>query len=139
MIALFDITIPCIIYYTWYLSHRSKRHKDCRPYFARGVDCPIPEQQFDKSILGSAIASFGVGELWILIARVWRLIFRREQCAPLLSRNKWELDATSWVYGVAMILALIPFIVGSTLVMPKLYLYSPSFIPQPLSEIIRPK
>lgn len=49
-----------------------------------------------------------------------------EDCAPLLSRNKWELDATSWVYGVAMILALIPFVVGSSLVMPHLYLYLPS-------------
>lgn len=71
---------------------------------------------------------FGFGELYILLARVWRLYFRREQCAPLLSRAKWELDATSWVYAVAMLLALIPFVVGSALVMPTLYLYSPAFI-----------
>lgn len=128
MILLFDIIVPCIIYYTWYNSHRSKRQRDCTPFHSRGDICPIPKREFDKDILGSAIASFGVGELWILIARVWRLFFRRDQCAPLLSRNRWELDATSWVYGVAMILALIPFIVGSSLVMPKLYLYSPSFI-----------
>ena len=90
--------------------------------------CPIERPQFGQDILGSAIASFGIGELWILIARVWRLVFHREQCAPLLSRNRWELDATSWVYLVAMILALIPFVVGSSLVIPKLYLYGPSFI-----------
>lgn len=49
-------------------------------------------------------------------------------CAPLLSRSKWELDATSWVYGVAMICALIPFVVGSSLEIPELYLYSPGFL-----------
>lgn len=110
MIVLFDIVVPCIIYYSWYDSQ------------AR------PRRQFDKDILGSAIASFGVGELWILFARVYRLFVHREQCAPLLSRNRWELDATSWVYGVAMICALIPFVVGSSLVIPHLYLYSPAFI-----------
>lgn len=109
-IVLFDIVVPCIIYYTWYNSHKNE------------------EQAYNSSILGSAIASFGVGELWILLARCWRLFFRRDECAPLLSRSKWEFDATSWVYLVAMVLALIPFVVGSSLELPHLYLYSPSFL-----------
>jgi hypothetical protein len=128
MIILFDIVVPIIIYYTWYNSHKSSWRIDCREQYPNEQPCPISRPQFDESILGSAIASFGVGELWILIARVWRLFVHPEQCAPLLSRNKWELDATSWVYLVAMLLALIPFVVGSSLVMPHLYLYGPSFI-----------
>ena len=128
MILLFDIIIPCIIYYTWYNKHRSRWQGECRQWHERNERCPIPKPEFDKDILGYAIICFGFGELYILIARVWRLYFRRDQCAPLLSRNKWELDATSWVYAVAMILALIPFVIGSSLVMPKLYLYSPAFI-----------
>lgn len=128
MIILFDIVVPIIIYYTWYNNHKSSWQHDCREQFSDIDPCPIPRPQFDESILGSAIASFGVGELWILIARVWRLFVHPEECAPLLSRNKWELDATSWVYLVAMLLALIPFVIGSSLVMPHLYLYGPSFI-----------
>lgn len=128
MILLFDIVVPCIIYYTWYNLHMSDWYHECRPFHDRGDKCPIPKPEFDKDILGYAIVSFGIGELWILIARVWRLVKRRDQCAPLLSRSKWELDATSWVYGVAMILALIPFTIGSSMVIPVLYLYSPSFI-----------
>jgi hypothetical protein len=127
-ILLFDIVVPCIIYYTWYNSHKHKWERQCRnDYHAEpGPGCPIPKPEYDKDILGYAIISFGAGELWILIARVWRLYFRREECAPLLSRSKWELDATSWVYAVAMIVALIPFVAGSSLVMPHLYLYGPS-------------
>ena len=128
MIVLFDIIVPCIIYYTWYGRQKSTWEAECREKFPGQHPCPIERPQFDQNILGSAIASFGAGELWILIARVYRLFMHRDDCAPLLSRSRWELDATSWVYGVAMILALIPFVVGSTLVIPKLYLYGPSFI-----------
>ncbi|GAD92894.1 hypothetical protein MYCGRDRAFT_96123 [Paecilomyces variotii No. 5] len=128
MIVLFDIVVPCIIYYTWYNSQKSPWEAECRNRFPGQKPCPIERPQFDRDILGSAIASFGIGELWILLARVWRLVMHRDECAPLLSRNRWELDATSWVYLVAMILALIPFVVGSSLVIPKLYLYGPSFI-----------
>lgn len=129
-ILLFDIVVPCIIYYTWFYHHRNRWVRACREQYNATTDlrntCPIPKPEFDEDILGYAIISFGFGELWILIARVWRLYYRSEDCAPLLSRSKWELDATSWVYGVAMILALIPFVVGSSLTMPHLYLYSPS-------------
>lgn len=127
MILLFDLVIPCIIYYTWYNKHRGQWQRQCREEYP-DRDCPIPKPEYDKDILGYAIICFGFGELWILMARVWRLVFRQEECAPLLSRNRWELDATSWVYGVAMITALIPFVVGSSLELPHLYLYSPSFI-----------
>lgn len=109
MVLLFDLVIPCITYYVWYDIHG-------------------PDKKYDQGILGGAVACFGIGEVWILGARVWRLYFRHEECAPLLSRSRWELDATSWVYGVAVLLALIPFVVGSELVIPELYLYSPCFI-----------
>lgn len=127
MIILFDLVVPCIVYYTWYDAHKSDWETQCREQY-RNRQCPIPKPEYDKDILGYAIICFGFGELWILIARVWRLLFRQEECAPLLSRSRWELDATSWVYGVAMILALIPFVIGSSLELPHLYLYSPSFI-----------
>lgn len=127
-ILLFDLVIPCIIYYTWYNSHKHDWQRDCRQHTDAGQTCPIPYPEYDKDILGYAIICFGFGELWILIARIWRLWFRHDECAPLLSRAKWELDATSWVYGVAMILALIPFVIGSSLELPHLYLYSPTFI-----------
>lgn len=83
------------------------------------------EPEFNKQILGSSIISFGLGELYILIARVCRLLRHADECAPLLSRSRWELDATSWVYGVAMVCALIPFVVASSKQIPNLYLYSP--------------
>lgn len=129
MIVLFDIIVPCIIYYTWYNSHVSQWNNQCYDqYTSRGQDCPLSRPEFDKDILGYAVISFGIGELYILVVRVWRLFYRREDCAPLLSRNRWELDATSWVYLVAMLCALIPFVVGSTMVIPHLYLYGPAFL-----------
>jgi hypothetical protein len=128
IIILFDIVVPCIIYYTWYNSHRSQWLYDCRPYTNRGDTCPIPHPEFDTNILGYAIICFGFGELYILIARVYRLLWETKDCAPLLSRTRWELDATSWVYGVSMICALIPFVISSVKGIPTLYLYSPAFL-----------
>lgn len=131
MILLFDIVVPCIIYYTWYTQRQNSWQDHCRMLsLTEGhTSCPIPPpEQFNKDILGSAIASFGVGELWILLARVYRLFLHPDICAPLLSKSRWELDATSWVYLTAMIVALIPFLVGSTMVIPELYLYGPSFL-----------
>lgn len=129
MILLFDIVVPCIIYYTWYAHQWTARAHQCRLLYADQHPCPVdPPAQFDKAILGSAIASFGVGELWILLARVYRLFLHPDVCAPLLSRSRWALDATSWVYLAAMVVALVPFLVGSTLALPRLYLYGPSFL-----------
>jgi hypothetical protein len=127
MILVFDVIVPCVVYYSWYDARKSDWQRQCGEQYP-SQRCPIEKSEFDKSILGYAIISFGFGELWILIARVWRLFVHREECAPLLSRNRWELDATCWVYLVAMLLALVPFVVGSSMVMPKLYLYSPTFI-----------
>lgn len=129
MIILFDIIIPCIIYYVWYDRHREQWINQCRDFENTNPNtpCNIPKPEYDRDVLGYAILSFGFGEVYILIARVWRLLKYRDLCAPLLSRSKWELDATSWVYGVAMICALIPFLVGSTFQIPQLYLYSPGF------------
>ncbi|KAM3423440.1 hypothetical protein BST61_g871 [Cercospora zeina] len=109
MVLLFDLVVPCIAYYVWYDNHG-------------------PNPKYDRGILGGAVACFGFGELWILLARVWRLFFRREECAPLLSRSRWELDATSWVYGVAVLIAVPPFVIGAEKEIPELYLYSPCFI-----------
>lgn len=96
MILLFDLIIPIIVFYSWYNSARNRWAQQCERE-QPGRVCSIPPPQYDKDILGYAIICFGFGELWILIARVWRLVFRHEDCAPLLSRSKWELDATSWV------------------------------------------
>jgi hypothetical protein len=129
IIILLDLVVPCIIYYAWYNDQISRWRDSCREFRDRNGDCDVPRpEQFNKDILGYAIVSFGLGELYILITRVARLFFHRDECAPLLSRSKWELDATSWVYGVAMLVALIPFVVGSTMVIPELYLYGPSFL-----------
>lgn len=106
MILFCDLVIPCIIYYSWRGSHRQG-----------------PE--YDEEILGYAVISFGIGEAYILVVRVYRLIRYKDQCGPLLSRHRWELDATSWIYGSALIAGLIPFVVGSALAIPQLYLYSP--------------
>ncbi|GIJ92118.1 hypothetical protein Asppvi_011094 [Aspergillus pseudoviridinutans] len=124
VIILFDIVIPCIIYYTWFDIHRSQWESNCRT----DETCRFTKPEFNKRILGYSIISFGWGELYILIVRVCRLLWHPDECAPLLSRSRWELDATSWVYGVAMICALIPFVIGSSKVIPKLYLYSPGFL-----------
>lgn len=128
IIILFDIVVPCIIYYVWYNINVRNWKNNCSLYTERGQTCPATKPEYDDKILGYAIISFGFGEVYILAARVWRLLRYRDLCAPLLSRSKWELDATSWVYGVAMIMALIPFVIGSTLEIPHLYLYSPSFL-----------
>lgn len=130
MVLLFDIVVPCIIYYTWYNKHHAAYVRECSALFP-GVplpQCPVAAPEFDKDILGSAIACFGFGELWILLGRVHRLYFHHGDCAPLISTRRWELDATSWVYAASMVVALVPFLVGSSLVLPKLYLYGPSFL-----------
>lgn len=106
VILFCDLVIPCIIYYSWLGSHSL-------------------DPGFDPEILGYAVISFGLGEAYILVVRVYRLIRYNDQCAPLLSRHKWELDATSWIYGASLLAGLIPFVVGSTLAIPELYLYSP--------------
>ena len=130
MVLLFDIVVPCIIYYVWYNRNEAEWERQCieefpgRPLFS----CPNELPQFDKDILGSAVACFGIGELWIWLARVYRLWFDHKDCAPLLSRHRFVLDATSWVYLLSMGIALIPFTVGSSLVKPKLYLYGPSLL-----------
>ncbi|KAG4430468.1 hypothetical protein IFR05_014057 [Cadophora sp. M221] len=128
MIILFDVVIPIIIYYSWYNSRVRQRNRECRQQNQPIRTCSIPQIEYDEEILGYAVISFGFGELYILVVRVARLLKYRDLCAPLLSRSKWELDATSWVYGVSMICALIPFVVGSTLEIPELYLYSPGFL-----------
>lgn len=101
-----DLIIPCIIYYSW-LSTK-----------------PL-EPGYEEEIMGYAVISFGLGEAYILVVRVWRLIKYKDECAPMLSRHWWELDATSWIYAAALLAGLIPFVVGSSLAIPELYLYSP--------------
>lgn len=126
MIVLFDLVVPCITYYTWFDTHQVQRIRECQHYFSSPSLDSNPD--FDRHILSYAIISFGIGELYILIVRVLRLLLHPEDCAPLLSRSRWELDATSWVYGVGMICALIPFVVGSSKEIPNLYLYAPGFL-----------
>lgn len=124
MIVIFDLLVPCIIYYVWFKKRRSWCLSDCQNH----ERCCFAEAEFDKHILGYAIISFGLGELYVLAARTCRLLWHQKECAPLLSRSRWELDATSWVYGISMICALIPFVIGSSKEIPILYLYSPAFL-----------
>lgn len=128
MILLFDIIVPCIIYYAWYTRQWASWQAQCRREELQDQQpCSLPPpEQFNPDILGAAIASFGIGELWILLARVYRLFYYPDVCAPLLSKSRWTLDATSWVYLMAMVVALVPFLVGSTMAIPELYLYGPS-------------
>jgi hypothetical protein len=128
MIVIFDLVVPCIIYYAWYDTHKSQWERECFYHTFSGQRCPYLKPEFDRHILGYAIISFGIGELYILIVRIFRLLQYHEDSAPLLSHSTWELDATSWVYGVALICALIPFLIGSTKEIPKLYLYSPGVL-----------
>lgn len=71
MIVLFDIVVPIIIYYTWYNKQASKWRSTCQAWHDRGEVCPIQRPEFNKTILGASVASFGLGEIWILIARAW--------------------------------------------------------------------
>lgn len=106
VILFCDLVIPCIIYYSWLSAN------------------PL-EPGYNEEILGYAVISFGIGEAYILVVRVWRLIRYYDDCCPLLSKHKWELDATSWIYAAALLAGLIPFVVGSALAIPELYLYAP--------------
>jgi hypothetical protein len=122
VILILDLIVPCAIYYSWL-------HIERRKWRLSGEDGPKPIH--NEHILGLSIISFGIGELYILIVRIVRLIKDREGCAPLLSRHWWELDATCWVYGAALLIALIPFTTSTTArpeVIPWLYLYSPGFL-----------
>lgn len=135
IIILFDLVVPCLIYYIWLRVVRTNWRHRCEAAGTPLTSCPdYPE--YDDVILGLAVIAFGVGELYILIVRIVRLIRHREECAPLLSRHWAELDATSWVYLCALIIPLIAFVVstnimnpdGSRRVIPWLYLYAPGFL-----------
>lgn len=130
IIILFDLVIPCIIYYVWLRANRTTWRENCQAAGTPLATCPgYPE--YNDWILGIAVISFGFGELYILIVRVIRLISHREECAPLLSRHWAELDATSWVYLCALIIPLIAFVISTNLngeVIPWLYLYAPGFL-----------
>ncbi|KIW03638.1 uncharacterized protein PV09_05388 [Verruconis gallopava] len=122
VILILDLVVPCAIYYSWLHIERKKWRQG-------GMLGPKPV--YNEHILGLSIISFGFGELYILIVRIVRLIKDWEGCAPLLSKHKWELDATCWVYGSALLVALIPFTVATTArneVIPWLYLWSPGFL-----------
>ncbi|KAK1974179.1 hypothetical protein LZ30DRAFT_670689 [Colletotrichum cereale] len=102
-------------------------------FFDLALPCGIPPvQTIESRILGFAIIAFGFGEVYILVVRVYRLIARYEECAPLLSKHWWELDATTWVYTLGLIAALVPFVCSTTVYEPYvvewLYLYSPAFM-----------
>jgi hypothetical protein len=122
IVLILDLIVPCAIYYSWLHVERKKWRRN-------GEQGPKPV--YDEHVLGLSVVAFGIGELYILLVRIVRLIKDWEGCAPLLSKHKWELDATCWVYGVALLVALIPFLVSTLAkeeVIPWLYLYSPGFL-----------
>lgn len=119
IVLLLDLIVPCAIYYSWLHIAREKWRK-------HGEIGPRPV--YNEHVLGLSVAAFGIGELYILLVRVVRLIKDHDGCAPLLSKHKWELDATCWVYGTALLVALAPFLISTLAkdeVIPWLYIYSP--------------
>ncbi|WYZ33928.1 hypothetical protein EsH8_I_000204 [Colletotrichum jinshuiense] len=133
IILFFDLALPVCIYYSWLRARRNDRRKACQPAYDAGVTCGLPPvDTIESRILGFAIIAFGFGEVYILVVRVYRLIARYEECAPLLSKSRWELDATTWVYLLGLIAALVPFVCSTTvyepLVVEWLYLYAPAFM-----------
>ncbi|EQB51607.1 hypothetical protein CGCF415_v006824 [Colletotrichum fructicola] len=133
IILFFDLALPVCIYYSWLRAQRNRRRDACAPAYEAGVECGLPAvETVESRILGFAIIAFGFGEVYILIVRVYRLIAKYEKCAPLLSKHWWELDATTWVYALGLIAALVPFVCSTTVydpfVVEWLYLYSPGFM-----------
>ncbi|GKT82350.1 hypothetical protein Ct61P_00200 [Colletotrichum tofieldiae] len=133
VILFFDLALPVCIYYSWLRARRNDRRAACQGAYDAGVECGIPPvQTIESRILGFAIIAFGFGEVYILVVRVYRLIARYEECAPLLSKHWWELDATTWVYTLGLIAALVPFVCSTTVYEPQvvewLYLYAPAFM-----------
>ncbi|KAK1579212.1 uncharacterized protein LY79DRAFT_652240 [Colletotrichum navitas] len=133
VILFFDLALPVCIYYSWLRARRNERRAACQGAYDAGVECGLPPvQTIESRILGFAIIAFGFGEVYILVVRVYRLIARFEECAPLLSKHWWELDATTWVYTLGLIAALVPFVCSTTVYEPDvvtwLYLYSPAFM-----------
>lgn len=130
VVLLLDLVAPCIIYYVWLDNNRSRWRRSCRSNGGANQICPAPPPVFDQWVLGLSIAFFGLGELYILLVRCYRLIWRHEEFAPLLSTRKWELDATAWVYASALLIALVPFVVSSSYDngIPWLFLYSPALL-----------
>ncbi|GKT43554.1 zinc metalloproteinase nas-7 [Colletotrichum spaethianum] len=133
VILFFDLALPVCIYYSWLRARRNDRRAACQGAYDAGVECGLPPvQTIESRILGFAIIAFGFGEVYILVVRVYRLIARWEECAPLLSKHWWELDATTWVYTLGLIAALVPFVCSTTVYEPFvvewLYLYAPAFM-----------
>lgn len=130
IILLLDLVAPCIIYYVWLNDTRSQWERACGPRESASRTCPILPPVYDQWILGLSIMFFGLGELYILVARCYRLIRHHAEYAPLLSVRLWELDATSWIYGSSLLVALVPFVVSSSVRngIPWLFLYSPTFL-----------
>lgn len=112
-VLLLDLVVPCIIYYVTLRDGPSRN-----------------EPEFQQDVLGYTIISFGIGEVAILLVRVYRLLRHPNRYAPLLSRSRWELDATAWVYASALLIALIPFVVSTSIQTkePWLFLYAPAFL-----------
>ena len=122
IVLILDLIVPCAIYYGWLHAERKKWRQN-------GEQGPKPV--YDEHVLGLSVVAFGIGELYILLVRIVRLIKDWEGCAPLLSKHRWELDATCWVYGISLFVALIPFLVSTLAkdeVIPWLYIYSPGFL-----------
>lgn len=130
IILILDLVAPCLIYYIWLDNNRSRWRRACGPRESAARACPVTPPAYDKWVLGLSIMFFGLGELFILVARCYRLIRHHQKYAPLLSVRWWELDATAWIYGSSLLIALIPFVVSSSLRdgIPELFLYSPAFL-----------
>lgn len=107
-LLFFDLVMPCLIYY---LLHTLTK-----------LD--------EADVLGIACASLGIGELFELPLRGWRLIRHREEYAPLGQTAKWGFDFFFWWYALATVVGVVPYIMSTDLDYPIewLFLMSPGLI-----------
>lgn len=132
LVLILDLAVPCIIYYVTRDKDLANWRAACAAAVARSPGaCPIPPPEvFNQEALGYTIIPFGIGEVAILMVRCYRLIRHHDRYAPLLSTRWWELDATAWVYASALLVALIPFVVTTSISTkePWLFIYAPAFL-----------
>lgn len=107
-LLFFDLVLPCLIYY---LLHT-----------LTDLD--------EADVLGIACASLGIGELFELPLRGWRLVRHREEYAPLGQTAKWAFDFFFWWYAAATVVGIVPYVMATDLdyAIEWLFLMSPGLI-----------
>ncbi len=100
-VLLFDLVLPCIVYYT----------------LESLTDLDI------EIVLGISCASLGMGELMELPLRGYRLVKYRSEYAPLGQTAKWGFDFLFWWYLIATVIGIVPYVMATSLDEPILWLF----------------